>query len=61
MDNAVATFTNTQDGITSFVFVATIGGFNVTLRDDDSGEFVGIALNFKDEAKAIAKAKEIVK
>ena len=61
MTDALASFTNTADGVTSFVFKNVKSGFNVTLRDDDSGEFVGAAIcGIKNLDAAIAKAKEII-
>jgi hypothetical protein len=60
MTNALHAFTNADTGMTSFVF-AGVNGYNVTLRDDDSGEYVPVAIvNIKDEASAVAKAQALV-
>ena len=56
----LASFTNTEHGVTAFVFAATRGGFNVTVRDDDAGEFLPDAICFSDLGRAIAKARHIV-
>ncbi len=39
---ALATYTNTEDGMESYVHTCTAktGGFNVVLKDLDSGEYV---------------------
>lgn len=38
-------FSNAEDGVSGYVSEATNGkGYNVTLRDDDSGEFVPSAI-----------------
>ncbi len=52
MENAILkTFTNTEDGLEATVRVADSGGFGVTLKDLDSGEFVPVVhfyLDFDD-------------
>lgn len=53
-------FTNTADGMTALVNKHS-AGFSVTLRDDDSGEFVPCAIIYSTEAAAIEKAKKIAK
>ena len=61
MTNIIATFTNANDGMTAFVVESHGGGFGVSLRDDDSGEFAGFSIHgIKDLGDAIAKAKEAV-
>lgn len=35
-------------------------GFSVTLRDDDAGEFIPVAVIYPTEAAAIAKAVQII-
>ena len=59
MTNIIAKFENVEDGIESYVTEGAFG-FHVSLKDVDANEFVGSVICFKDEAKAIAKAKEIV-
>lgn len=64
MNNALASYTNAELGMTSFVFANTTktGGFNVTLRDDDSGEFVPLAIcGIQSLDAAKAKAQEAAK
>ena len=57
----LASFTNTADNMTSFVVESARGGYGVSIRDDDSGEFVGFAIHgIKSLDSAIAKAKEIL-
>ena len=56
----VAEFQNKGDGITAVVAAGTNYKYNVGIRDDDSGEFVGIWILFNDKANAIAKAKSLV-
>lgn len=53
------TFTNKEDGMESYVFESTRGGYNVTLKDLDSGLMVPHGFNFPDLHKAEQKAKEI--
>lgn len=61
MTNVIETFTNTESGMTVFVSNNTKGGFNVSLRDDDSGLFVGLVIcGIKTIEAAYKKAKEIV-
>jgi hypothetical protein len=61
MTTILHTFTNSENGISSFVFESHFGGFGVSLRDDDAGEFVGASIHgFKTVDAAIAKAKEII-
>ena len=55
----IAKFENLEDGVESYVSTGSFG-FHVSLKDTDADEFVGTVICFKDEAKAIAKAKEIV-
>ena len=55
----IAKFENIEDGVESYVSTGSFG-FHVSLKDTDADEFVGTVICFKDEAKAFAKAKEIV-
>jgi hypothetical protein len=52
------TFTNAGEGMESYVWPASRGGYNVTMRDLDSGEFVPEARWTDDEENAIATAKK---
>ena len=54
-------FTNAADGVTAMVFVSNhkAGGFGVSLRDDDAGEFVGVSHHGLTLEAAIAKAQAI--
>jgi hypothetical protein len=55
-----AKFTN-EDGMTAFVFQVGAEKFNVSLRDDDSGEYANMHfVNFSNVEDAIAKAKSII-
>jgi len=57
----IAQFTNHDDAMTAFVVESFLGGYGVSLRDDDSGEFVGFAIHgIKSLGTAIAKAKEVL-
>jgi hypothetical protein len=60
IDDALVTVTNDETHMTAFVFPNVRGGFNVTLRDDDSGEFVPQAWIFKSFDAAVAKAHEVL-
>lgn len=51
-------FHNDSANTTTFVNQHT-KGFSVTMRDDDSGEFIPCAVIYTTEAAAISKAKEI--
>jgi len=53
-------FTNTESNTTAFVNKHT-AGFSVTLRDNDSGEFVPCAVIYTTESAAITKAQNIIK
>lgn len=56
----VATFTNTDEGMESYVFLNEKSGYNVTLKDLDSGMFVPMGFcGIKDLNQAIAKAKKV--
>lgn len=64
MKKPLKTFTNKEDGMESYVFEneGKGGGYNVTLKDLDSGEFVPSGfIGIKDLNKAIEKAKKIVR
>jgi hypothetical protein len=61
MKKPVETFTNKDDGMESYVFENDRGGYNVTMKDLDSGDFIPTAFTgIKDLKKAIEKAKKIV-
>ena len=61
MSQPIATFTNEETGMESYVYPSDRGGYNVTLKDLDSGEFVdGTPVGIKDKDVALAKAKKIV-
>lgn len=51
------TFTNEAEGMESYVWSADRGGYNVTMRDLDSGEFIPQAYHTADEDKAVDIAK----
>ena len=51
------TFTNKEDGMESYVFKSTNTGYNITLRDLDSGEMVSAALGANDLGVARDKAR----
>lgn len=53
------TFRNDEAGTTAFVN-KHVDGFSVTLRDDDAGEFVPVAIIYPEEARAIAKAQHLI-
>lgn len=63
--NPLYTATNNETGMSAFVStnMRKEGGFNVTLRDDDSGEYVPLAIigisNFEDAKKAALKAADL--
>lgn len=59
----IETFTNEEDQMESYVFESTSskGGYNVTMRDLDSGEMVSTKFtDIPDLKQAVAKAKKIV-
>ena len=61
MTNIITQFTNPSDAMTAFVIESYLGGYGVSLRDDDSGEFVGLSFHgIKSLDAAIAKAQEVV-
>lgn len=57
---ALAIYSNVQDGMTAQVVAGDKGGFNVTLRDADSGLYVAAFCGFKTQADAEAKAMQVV-
>jgi hypothetical protein len=59
MAEIIATFTNIEANITSFV---TIGerGYHVSLKDNDCGEFIPLVRICKDKEQAITEAQKIV-
>ena len=64
MSNAIpiASFTNESTGMTAFVYPNTKAGYNVTVRDDDSGEYLSTAITgIQSLDAAKAKAMEILK
>jgi len=54
------TFTSKDGDMESYVWEASRGGFNVTLKDVDSGNFLPTSVHTHDLAKAIATAKKWV-
>jgi len=54
------TFTNLEDQVETYVTEATDGGFRVSMKDLDSGEFLPITYGLKTEAKAIEKAQYLI-
>lgn len=58
MKNAIAQFSNVNDGITVFV-VPGVNGFHVVLRDDDCGEYFSAVKCFPSEADALAHAEHV--
>jgi hypothetical protein len=59
MDKYLAVFSNNADGVSVLVCKGTLG-YNVLLRDDDSGEFVGTVLIYDTLEGAKTKAQAIV-
>lgn len=55
------TFKSRDGDLESYVWEATKGGFNVTMKDLDAGEFLPTAVHTEDLAKAIATAKKWVR
>lgn len=60
MSKPLHTFTNHEDGMESYVWPASRGGYNVTIRDMGADEFVPGALWTADETKAVETAKKWV-
>lgn len=61
MTDALHSFSNAESGMTAFVVANTKAGFNVTVRDDDSGLFVPRAVvAIPTEAQAVAIAQKAV-
>ncbi len=61
MNQPIASFTNEETQMKSYVWPSDRGGFNVTLQDLDSGEFVPAAIiGIQTQEKAIAKARRAV-
>jgi hypothetical protein len=50
MNTIIATFTNVNDGVTSFVMTHQ-RGYNVLLRDDDSENFLPVSFVYHDKAR----------
>lgn len=55
----LAKFLNEEDGVEAVVAEIS-NGFSVAILDVDSGEYFPMAIIYKTEAAAIAKAKEIL-
>ena len=55
----IHSFTNKDEGMTAFVRVAD-KGFRVSLRDNDSDNYLPIFAAYPQEAAAIVAAKEMV-
>ena len=61
MSTPLATITNHEDGMTAFVHANHKTGFNVTLRDDDSGHFLDSSIvQIPTLDDAINRARNIV-
>jgi hypothetical protein len=60
MNTVIATFKNEVEGMTSFVTYGEKGYYHVSLKDDNSGMFLPIALIYPTEELAKRKAKEII-
>ena len=61
LNDILHSYTSTTDCITAYVFESSFGGFGVSLKDDDSGEFVGCAIHgIKTIEEAIKRAKSYV-
>jgi len=57
----IATYTDTRDNLTAFVFESNLkcGGYGVSLRDNDSGEFVPGSIHGLTLEEAKYKARGI--
>lgn len=60
MERILHQYTNESTGMTAFVVVGA-KGYHVSLRDDDSGEFLPTVTCFPELERAVAKAKEVLK
>ena len=61
MTNILLTFHNDELAMTSFVVESFLGGYGVSLRDDDSGEFVSESKHgIKSIDAAVVYAKSLV-
>lgn len=58
MDKYLAEFSNKDDGVSALVCKGNLG-YNVLLRDDDSGEFVGTVMIYNTLEVAKAEAEKI--
>lgn len=58
MDKYLAEFSNKDDGVSTLVCKGNLG-YNVLLRDDDSGEFVGTVMIYNTLEVAKAEAEKI--
>jgi hypothetical protein len=55
----ITEFTNVEERLTSFVSVAKAGGYNVFVRDDETGNLLPCIINVSLLHEAIVKAKEL--
>ena len=61
LNDILHSYTSTTDCITAYVFESSFGGFGVSLKDDDSGEFVSCSIHgIKTLEEAIKRAKSYV-
>jgi len=58
MDKYLAEFSNKADGVSALVCKGTLG-YNVLMRDDDSGEFVGTVMIYNTLEVAKIEAEKI--
>lgn len=59
MTTVISQHTNNDTNMTGFVFISTLrpGTFGASLKDEDSGEFLGSFHGYETIEKAEAKAK----
>lgn len=55
----LATYTNKEDGLEAYVSRHVSGGFAVSLKDTDAGEFVPVVTIYKDLGTATDKARAL--
>ena len=61
MTNILHTFHDEDTNMTSFVVESFLGGYGVTVRDDDSGQFVSESTHgIKSIEDAVTLAKSVV-
>lgn len=58
MDKYLAEFVNKTDGVSALICKGALG-YNVLLRDDDSGEFVGTVMIYNTLEIATIEAEKI--